>query len=89
MKTISCLDDCLDYVLHLGLVKVEKSPGWIPAWQWNACELCDKMLFLSGQKTWFHKEFIPFGVECERATGRIKVQYPNSSTIAGFVHSDT
>ena len=85
MKTISCLDDCLDYVLHLGLVKVGKSPGWIPAWQWNACELCDKMLFLSGQKTWFHKEFKPFNVEFKRDKNVVKVNYHGSKAIAGFI----
>ena len=89
MKTIHGFDDCLNYVNRLGLVKISKSAGWIPIWQEKACALCDKLLHMSGQITWYHVSFIPFGVECERATGRIKVQYPNSSTIAGFVHSDT
>jgi len=53
------------------------------------------MLRMSGQKTWYAPEFIPFGVQFNRKTKRVKVTYRLGTTtwrsvgdevIAGEVH---
>ena len=88
MKTINCFDDCLDYVNRMGAVKVEKGPGWIPEWQRIACNICDKILAMSGQDSWYHKTFQPITVEYKRKEGRFMVCYYGVSVIAGFVCID-
>jgi hypothetical protein len=68
--TITDFDSCLQYAGRLGIVKQFKSPGWIPQYQREICDLCDRIRNESGNKTWFHLEFVPFQIRYERAIGK-------------------
>lgn len=63
-------DSCLAYAIQLRIVKQFKSPGWIPQFQKEICDLCDRIRNESGNKTWFHLEFLPFQIRYERAISK-------------------
>ena len=66
-KQINEFDDCLHYVVRLGVVSnYGKTPGWIPQYQKGVCAVCDRILNQSGQSTWYHKTFKPFQVRFDR-----------------------
>jgi hypothetical protein len=43
MKTLHDFNEALNYVDRLGVLHIQKSPGWIPEWQRRACNLIDGM----------------------------------------------
>lgn len=93
MKTITCFDDCLDYVNRSGVIPRGMS---IQAFQVEICDLCDKLRDMSGQGTWYHKEFKPFTVWYLRKERAFRVYYHSidvlrspvspSHHVAGHVH---
>jgi hypothetical protein len=88
MKTINSFDDCLYYSIHIGVGKVQRNPGWIPYAQKKLCDFCDKLMAMSGNTTWYHKEFKPFKVHLDRKSQRVKVYYHGNGPYAGFVCKD-
>jgi len=87
MITIKDFDTCLQYVNRVGAIKTSKFPGWIPAWQERACNLCDDMRSMSGQDTWYHKEFKPFKAHYNREQNSFTVTYFNTDVVAGTVYA--
>jgi hypothetical protein len=62
MKYIDCFDTCLGYVNRLGFA----GQGDITTKQKNLCRECDKLLQLSGQKTWYNNKFKPFYIQYKK-----------------------
>jgi hypothetical protein len=43
-KSLKSFDNALDYVNRVGIISVDRnSPGWIPYWQGQACNLIEKI----------------------------------------------
>ena len=62
LKIITCFDDALHYVSRLGFA----DNGNIAMRQANLCTMADKLLAVSNNATWYHKEFKPFKVRLIR-----------------------
>jgi hypothetical protein len=69
VKEIKSFDDCVHYIHRLGII----TGCNIADFQEKICNICDRILNVSGNKTWYHLEFKPFKVEFNRASKSFKI----------------
>lgn len=75
LKLIVDFDTCLKYVKSFGF---SNDITWI-------CELCDRINFSSGNKSWFWKDFKPFEIRYNRKAKRFDIRNKSGQCSSIFV----
>lgn len=70
MKKIHGFNECLQYVVHLGMTP----KGTINYREHVLCCICDRLMQAGGNSSWYHKTFKPFYVRFNRKNQQFLVQ---------------